>query len=74
MTSHRARTAMIEEKIAQANNDKILRMRQAQLQNAESDYRMRMAELEESISKADLNAEPIAFGVLVLCQEAKSEE
>ena len=37
-TSHRARVATLEDRLANATNDKILRMRQAQLNNAEVDF------------------------------------
>ena len=65
-TSHRARVAMLEDRLANATNDKILRMRQAQLTNAEVDYQRHVAELEQAVSRADLNAEPVAYGVVVV--------
>ena len=65
-TSHRARVAMLEDRLANATNDKILRMRQAQLINAEVDFQRHVAELEQAVSRADLNAEPVAYGVVVV--------
>ena len=57
---------MLEDRLANATNDKILRMRQAQLTNAEVDYQRHVAELEQAVSRADLNAEPVAYGVVVV--------
>ena len=54
---------------AQATNEKIRRMRQGQLSNAEADYQRRLAELDEAVKKADLNAEPVAYGVVILGSE-----
>ena len=65
-TSHRGRVAMLEDRIAQATNEKIRRMRQGQLSNAEADYQRRLAELDEAVKKADLTAEPVAYGVVVI--------
>ncbi len=65
-TSHRGRVAMLEERLAQATNEKIRRMRQGQLANAEADYQRRLAELDEAVKKADLTAEPVAYGVVVI--------
>ena len=65
-TSHRARVAMLEDRLANATNDKIFRMRQAQLTNAEVDFQRHVAELEQAVSRADLNAEPVAYGVVVV--------
>lgn len=68
-TSHRGRVAMLEDRLAQATNEKIRRMRQGQLSNAEADYQRRLAELDEAVKKADLNAEPVAYGVVILTRE-----
>ena len=68
-TSHGARVAILEERLFQATNEKIRRMRQSQLANAEADYQRRLAELKDAVKKADLNAEPVAYGVIVLEKE-----
>ncbi len=67
--SHRRRTAMLSDILAKATNDKIQRMRQTQLENAETDYQRRIASFDDAVKKADLNAEPVAYGVLILTQE-----
>ncbi|MEW8410567.1 MAG: helicase-related protein [Candidatus Thiodiazotropha sp.] len=68
-TSHRGRVAMLKDRLAQATNEKIHRMRQGQLSNAEADYQRRLAELDEAVKKADLNAEPVAYGVVIVGTE-----
>ena len=68
-TSHHARVAMLEDRLTQATNEKISRMRQGQLNNAEADYKRRLAELEAAVQRADLNAEPVAYGVVLVMQE-----
>lgn len=65
-TSHRARLAMLEERVNQATEDRIRRMKLAQVITAESDFERKCKELEEAKKSADLQAEPIAHGVIVL--------
>ena len=65
-TSHHARVAILEDRLSNATNEKIRRMRQAQLSHAEADYQRRSAELKEAVHRADLNAEPVAYGVVIV--------
>ena len=60
---------MLEEKLKEATNEKIRRMRQGQINNAEADYNNRLSELEAAVQRADLNAEPVAYGVVVVTNE-----
>ncbi|NLI08234.1 MAG: DEAD/DEAH box helicase [Thermotogaceae bacterium] len=63
-TSHRARIALLEEQLRQADNEKIQRMRQAQISAAEADYARRIQELDIAMEKAEITAEPVAYGVI----------
>ena len=63
-TSHRKRIALLENRIAQATDPNIQRMRRSELANAEADYRRRIQEFDEALAKADITAEPVAYGVL----------
>ncbi|MBA4418469.1 MAG: helicase [Syntrophus sp. (in: bacteria)] len=63
-TSHRARMALLEEQLNQANNDKIQKMRQSQIATAETDYARRIQDLDIAMERADVIAEPVAYGVL----------
>lgn len=65
-TSHRARLAILEEQIKQASDEKILRMRRSQIDSAKADYDRRSEEIDDAMSKADIFAEAVAYGVLVV--------
>ena len=64
LASHQKRIAMLEDRIAQATDPNIQRMRQSELANAEADYRRRIQEFDEAMAKADITAEPVAYGIL----------
>jgi hypothetical protein len=63
-TSHRARIALLEEQLDQATNEKIQKMRQAQISAAEADYGRRIQDLDIAMERADVIAEPVAYGVI----------
>ena len=63
-TSHRARIALLEEQLKQATNEKIKRMRQAQISAAEADYARRIQDLDIAMEKADIIAEAVAYGII----------
>ena len=63
-TSHQKRVTLLKEKIAQADNPRIQRMRHSELANAEADYRRRTRAFDEAMVKADVTGEPVAYGVL----------
>ncbi|MBN1547159.1 MAG: hypothetical protein JW902_10915 [Syntrophaceae bacterium] len=63
-TSHRARMALLEEQLNQASDEKIQRMRKSQIATAESDYARRLQELDIAMERADITAEPVAYGVI----------
>ena len=66
--SHQARMALLAEQLAQASDEKLQRMRQSQIATAESDYTRRIQELETAMEKADIIAEPVAYGVIELLE------
>ena len=63
-TSHRARVALLHEQLRQATSENIRRMRGYQIANAEADYNRRNRELDDAMARADITAEPVAFGIL----------
>ena len=65
-TSHQARMALLVEQFAQANDEKIQRMRQSQIKSATADYDRRIQELDNALEKADVIAEPVAYGTLTI--------
>jgi len=64
LTSHRARIALLEEQHQQANNEKIQKMRQSQIDAAEADYARRIQELDIAMERADVIAGPVAYGII----------
>ena len=70
-TSHCARVRILKDLMSQATNERIHRMRQGELKNAETDYQRRLADLNSAVRKADLNAEPVAYGVAIVTREQK---
>jgi len=63
-TSHRARIALLEEQLDQASNEKIQKMRQSQISAAEADYARHIQDLDIAMERADVIAEPVAYGVI----------
>jgi len=64
--THEARIALLEEQRDRATDERIRRMREAQIDTARLDFQRRSAELAEAPARADVVAEAIAFGVLVV--------
>ncbi|MEN7972687.1 MAG: SNF2-related protein [Verrucomicrobiota bacterium] len=65
-TSHRGRLNVIEQQIDAATNDKIVKMKKAQLANVQADYNRRLKELEMAASATDIHARPVVFGTLMV--------
>ena len=65
-TSHRARLALLQEQLGQARDEKLQRMRRSQIDAAQADYERRVQELDEALETADIIAEPVAYGVLIV--------
>lgn len=74
LTSHRARIALLEEQLRQTNNEKIQRMRQSQIATAEADYAKRIQDLDIAMERADITAEPVAYGVIQIVGDANYAE
>ncbi len=62
--SHQARVALLEEHLEKANDEKIRRMRQAQLDSAIADYERHMAELDKAEQQNDIQTQTVAYGML----------
>ena len=63
-TSHQKRVSLLEEKIGQATEPNIERMRRSERANAEAEYQRRIQEFDDAMAKADITAEPVAYGIL----------
>jgi len=62
--SHQARLTLLHDQLAQSTNDKIRRMRESQIATARADYERRVEELNAAIDKAEITAQPVAFGII----------
>lgn len=65
-TTHAARLALLEEQRDQAGEARIRRMREAQIEAAKRDYEQRAEELRDAPGRADLIADGVVLGVLVV--------
>ena len=65
-TSHQARLDLLQDQLKQADNENIKRMRRSQIETAEADYERRVQELDRAMERADILAEPVAYGVLTV--------
>ncbi len=63
-TSHHGRQSVIAEQLDSSSNEKIRRMKQAQLDNNQADYERKLAALDIAETGADIHARPVVFGVL----------
>lgn len=64
--SHGARVALLEEQRDQASDARIRRMKDGQIEAAVRDFERRRGELQSMAGEAEIIAEPILFGVLVV--------
>jgi len=73
-TSHRARIALLEEQLRQASNEKIMKMRRSQISTAEADYARRIQDLDIALERAEITAEPVAYGMIQIVGDATYAE
>ena len=65
-TSHAARMALLREQLAQAQEDRIRRMRQSQIDTAELDYQRHLQDIDLAIARADIISEEVASGIILI--------
>ena len=63
-TNHNDRITILENQLARVDDPNIRRMRESQIAKAKVDYERHSKELDAAIVKADITAEPVAYGVL----------
>lgn len=63
-TSHQGRVNIISDQLANATNDKIRRMKQAQLNNTQAEFERKIEELQKAETISDIYARPVVFGVI----------
>lgn len=64
VTSYNARKRLAEGQIAQTSDEKIIKMRTAQLLRAQNIFQRKMQELDDCIDKVDITFKPIVYGIL----------
>lgn len=62
--SHRARTAQLEDQLAEASHPNIVRMRESELRSVEEDFTRRRMELQQAQNRCDIIASRLCRGVL----------
>jgi hypothetical protein len=62
--SHRARIALLEEQLRNATNEKIQKMRQAELDRAQVDFHVRVTALQKAADSGDIRANAAVLGVI----------
>jgi hypothetical protein len=65
-TTHAARLALLEEQRDDASDARIRRMKESQIESARRDYERRADELRMAPGQADVIAEAVAFGVVMV--------
>jgi superfamily II DNA or RNA helicase len=65
-TSQAARMALLREQLAQAQEDRIRRMRQSQIDTAELDYQRHLQDIDLAIARADIISEEVASGIILI--------
>ena len=63
-TSHKARMALLNAQLAEAQNEKIRTMKLRQKENAQADFDRHIREIEEASGKADITTHPVGWGIL----------
>ncbi len=69
--SYSARLDLLKDQLSQTEDKNIQRMKKSQIQNAQQEYKSRMDELESAQEKADITAEPVAYGTIRVKSDAK---
>lgn len=70
--SHTARCRQLEDRIAEATNEGIRRMKESELDRANVDVRLRLRKLNEVAESGDIDATPVVFGDLTIESECES--
>lgn len=64
--SHQAHHSVLQDRLAQVTDERIRRLYERQIANAAVDVERRLAELDAAVSRADIVAQRVAFGVILV--------
>jgi hypothetical protein len=62
--SHAARISLLRDQLTASTDERIIKMRQSQISNAEADYARRLKEISNTSDKGDILTERVAYGVI----------
>ncbi|AGH46821.1 DEAD/DEAH box helicase [Paraglaciecola psychrophila] len=68
-TSHKARCKTIEDQLSNASNDKIKLMKTSELARANTDFEMRMIDLDKAAKSGDVHSSFICYGILAILKD-----
>lgn len=74
MISHAASVSLLKEQLSQATDERIRRMRESQIVGSEADYARHNQDLDIAAERADITAQPVAFGILKIQGGDKNAE
>ena len=63
-TIHRTRMALLEEQRERADDERLRRPRQSQIDRPQADCARRISDLDTAKASADILAEPVGYGTL----------
>lgn len=72
-TSHMARVKYLTNFINRVNDEKIQRMKQAELNSAQDEYVRKLKEFKEIQNRADIIANPVAYGKIKILGDEKND-
>ena len=73
-TSHRARIALLQEQEENSTSARIRKMHLSQIASAEADYRKRMKELDNALTRSDITFKQVAYSVMSIERKPPNAE
>jgi hypothetical protein len=70
-SSYKARRSLLEDQFVKATEDRIRRMHKAQIDRAEADHARRVQEVSRALEVTDVQAQPVAIGIIRVMPEGR---
>jgi hypothetical protein len=64
--SHQAQNNVLRDRLAQVHEERIRRLYEGQIANAETDFQRRGTAIEEAVNRADILTQRVAFGIIIV--------
>ncbi|MDO8444873.1 MAG: helicase-related protein [Deltaproteobacteria bacterium] len=65
-SSHKGRLSIINKRLSTETDEKIRKMKQSEIAKAQADFERRMSDIEKAETQADITAQLVALGVMVV--------